>query len=134
MKGLALDVKLFMQLNKILQKDLYPIFSIHSEKLIDSSADFVRLKTTFTLPADTNNTRVRFYLLISGASNYLPVQMNPLATAASAYLYETPSLSFKKLTSAPKGTCLSQVFTKEEANKQNGITRACRSTRISWTA
>ena len=128
-----------------------------SEKLTGSSADFVRLKTTFTLPADTNNTTVRFYLLISGAlgtvygdmaqletgttasrcnlvdngdfhlgstagyitsgkaedglttvgaSNYLPVQMNLLATAASAYLYETPSLSSKKLTSVPKGTHL----------------------------
>ncbi len=128
-----------------------------SEKLTGNSADFVRLKTTFTLPADTSNTTVRVYLMISGAigtvygdmaqletgttvsrcnlvdngdfhlgssagystsgkaedglttvgaSNYLPVQMNLLATAASAYLYETPSLSSKKLTSVPKGTHL----------------------------
>ena len=42
-----------------------------------------------------------------GASNFLPVQSHLLATAASAYLYETPSLSAKKLASVPKGTHLS---------------------------
>ena len=129
-----------------------------SEKITGTSADFIRLKTTFTLPADTVNTKARFYLMIAGAigtvygdmaqletgvtasrcnlvdngdfhlgsaagytssgkaedgittvgaSNFLPVQSHLLATAASAYLYETPSLSAKKLASVPKGTHLS---------------------------
>ena len=140
--------------------------NVDSEKLTGTSADFVRLKTTFTLPADTINTKVRVYLTILGAigtvygdmaqletgttasrcnlvdngdfhlgntvgysssgktedglttvgaSNYLPVKVNLLATAASAYLYEKPSVSAKKLVSVPKGTHLcAKVYTPAE--------------------